>query len=70
MATNNRYRANAIRPYMARSATARQTLEPTFNSRSSAVMAIAGASTSSLAGSTTVGLNSSTAASKRRGSRR
>ena len=55
-------------PYMNRSETARQALLPTLNSRSSAVMAMAGA-TFSFTGSMMVGLNSSTATSSRSGSR-
>ena len=54
--------------YMLRSAAARQALLPTFSSKSRAVMAIAGANCS-LAGSTTVGENSSTAIITRSGSR-
>ncbi|MCY1180167.1 hypothetical protein D9M73_205970 [compost metagenome] len=55
-------------PYMNRSEIARQALLPTLNSRSSAVMARAGA-TLSLTGSMMVGLNSSTTIASRSGSR-
>ncbi len=56
-------------PYMARSDTAVQILLPTLNIRSSAVIATAGA-IASLAGSTMVGVNSSTATATSKGSLR
>ncbi|MNN90342.1 hypothetical protein D3C76_841240 [compost metagenome] len=55
-------------PYMARSAAARKALLPTLNSRSRAVMAMAGANLS-LTGSMMVGVSSKTAISTRSGSR-
>ncbi|MNH32743.1 hypothetical protein D3C79_932080 [compost metagenome] len=68
MNTNSAYKANAIMPYMARSAAARRALLPTLNKVSRAAMAMAGANFS-LTGSTMVGVNSSTAISTRSGSR-
>ncbi|MNO09366.1 hypothetical protein D3C81_2324890 [compost metagenome] len=59
----------AMMVYMNRSEIARQALLPTLNSRSRAVMAMAGANFS-FTGSMMVGLNSSTATITRSGSRR
>ena len=62
------YTANAIIVYMNKSEMARQALLPTLSTRSSAVMATAGANWV-LTGSTMVGLNSNTAISNCSGSR-
>ncbi len=59
---------NAIMLYMNRSEIARQALLPTLKARSSAVMAMDGA-TLAFTGSMMVGLNSNTAINTRSGSR-